>query len=498
MSAKIARKSKAGTLSHKGVAYVTHNNLLRHEIALDRFTRAQRARLAAAAFVVLLALDIRWRATVVALIAILTTVYFIDLLFSVWLVLNSLRRNPQVSISDKAISKSRNWPMYTILCPLYREAEVLPQFVDAISKLDYDFKKLQVLLLLESDDRKTINAARRLDLPEYFEILVVPHSLPKTKPKACNFGLKHSVGEYVVIYDAEDVPEPAQLKKAYLTFKKSEKDVACVQAKLNFYNPRQNLLTRAFTAEYSTWFDLILTGLQSSGAPIPLGGTSNHFRTETLRELGGWDVFNVTEDADLGMRLARRGLKTAIVDSVTLEEANSNLKNWFWQRSRWIKGYLQTHLVHSRSGEDYKWKFKHNLAFRLVIGGKVFMMLFNPFLWALTIIYFAGRAHLGAEIRSFFPAPVLYMGSFTLIFGNFLYLYCYMIGCARHGHFNLIKYVFCVPVYWLAMSAAAWRAAYELYARPFHWSKTKHGLHLKHKKAMREVELKLAGAGESS
>src|SRR5581483_11735953 len=160
------------------------------------------------------------------------------------------------------------------------------------------------------------------NLPNYFKIIVVPDSSPKTKPKACNYGLQFATGEYSVIYDAEDVPDPLQLKKAIVAFAKSAKNVICIQAKLNFYNPHQNILTRVFTAEYSLWFDLVLTGLQSIEAPIPLGGTSNHFKTQILKKIKGWDAFNVTEDCDLGLRLFKNGFSTAIMDSTTLEEAN--------------------------------------------------------------------------------------------------------------------------------------------------------------------------------
>ena len=181
-------------------------------------------------------------------------------------------------------------------------------------------------------------------------MIIVPQSLPKTKPKACNYGLRQAHGEYVVIYDAEDIPEPDQLKKAYLALRRTvSRSVICAQAKLNFYNSHQNVLTRLFTTEYSLWFDLMLTGLQSARCPIPLGGTSNHFRVRHLRMLQGWDAFNVAEDCDLGIRIAQKDYATVIFNSTTFEEANSNLANWMRQRSRWIKGYMQTYFVHLRS-----------------------------------------------------------------------------------------------------------------------------------------------------
>ena len=203
--------------------------------------------------------------------------------------------------------RGADWPSYTILCPLYREARIVPQFVRAMMHLDYPVEKLQILFLTEMDDSQTRNAIRALALPPHFQIVTVPEGTPRTKPRACNFGLMQATGQYLVIYDAEDIPEPTQLKKAVLTFANHGPDLGCVQAKLNFYNPHQNVLTRWFTAEYSLWFDLILPGLQRARLALPLGGTSNHFPTRTLRALGGWDAFNVTEDCDLGLRLSSTG-----------------------------------------------------------------------------------------------------------------------------------------------------------------------------------------------
>src|SRR5258706_1512248 len=204
------------------------------------------------------------------------------------------------------------------------------------------------MLLLEKDDKETIKQINSTYLPSYFDIVIVPKSQPKTKPKALNYGLRVAKGEFVVIYDAEDIPDPMQLKKAVVAFNKAKKDVICIQAKLGFYNSNQNILTKLFTIEYCLWFDLVLTGLQSIHAPIALGGTSNHFRRKDIIMLKKWDPFNVTEDADLGMRIVKNGFSTAIINSYTMEEANSQLINWFRQRSRWIKGYLQTYFVHMR------------------------------------------------------------------------------------------------------------------------------------------------------
>jgi cellulose synthase/poly-beta-1,6-N-acetylglucosamine synthase-like glycosyltransferase len=306
--------------------------------------------------------------------------------------------------------------------------------------------------------------------------------------------LLKATGEYCVIFDAEDVPDKDQLKKAVVAFEKLGNNVACVQAQLNFYNPHQNLLTRAFTAEYSLWFDLVLTGLQSINAPIPLGGTSNHFRTKQLVQLDGWDAFNVTEDCDLGIRLVKRGMYTAVLGSATLEEANSDLPNWFQQRSRWIKGYMQTYLVHMRNPKEFiqKWNEPHVITFQLIVGGKILSMFINPFMWLVTILYFTLRSIVGPTIESFFPSVIFYMAVFSLVIGNFLYMYYYMIGCVKRDQDELVKFAFLVPFYWLIMSVAAWLAFKELIVRPHHWAKTKHGFHLTNKKALAQSTEKIA------
>jgi glycosyltransferase XagB len=443
-------------------------------------TRSQRwvlLSLAALLVLVLAAATVGVRTPLLVVVALVTILYLADLLFCVYLMTGSMRRDNRTPAP--IVRELEWWPTYTVLCPMYRETAVLPQFVAAITKLDYPAQSLQVLLLLEEDDHDTIDFARRMDLPASFEIVVVPDSQPKTKPKACNYGLHVARGDYVVIFDAEDVPEPDQLKKAVLAFAELPGAVACLQAPLNFYNPRQNVLTRLFTAEYSLWFDLMLVGLQRLRGPIPLGGTSNHFRVEVLRGLGGWDPYNVTEDADLGIRLYKRGFRTGMLDSTTYEEANPDPRNWIRQRSRWIKGYLQTLLVHTRGGWDLRrTRDPHFFTFLLVIGGKAIVNFINPLLWAATISYFVFRASIGPPIKALYPAPVFYFAVITLVFGNLLFVYTFLLGSARRGNYDLIKYGLLAPLYWLMMSAAAVKGLTQLIRNPHYWEKTKHGLHL--------------------
>lgn len=482
---------KGAGVGFGGRKFITHTTLSHKKSAIVNFTFWQKTVLLGTLFLVSWGLFMDPLRAVATVVALLSTIYFLDVLFNLYLVLRSLQSPPEINFSAAEIAKvdDRKLPIYTILCPLYREARVLPDFLNAINAIDWPKEKLDVLLLLEADDTETIAVVDSLSLPPYFRKLVVPHSQPKTKPKACNWGLAHAKGEYVVIYDAEDIPDPQQLKKAYLAFSKSPREVICMQAKLNYFNPHQNLLTRLFTAEYSLWFDLSLTGMQSIDTAIPLGGTSNHFRTGDLRQLEGWDPFNVTEDADLGVRLFKAGYRTAIVDSTTLEEANSDIFNWIRQRSRWIKGYMQTYLVHMRNPMDFvRENGIHAFIFQLVVGGKIAFIFINPILWVATISYFVLNRLVGPTIEALYPSYIFYMAVISLVFGNFLFVYYYMVGCAKREQWSLMKYVFLVPFYWLAVSVAGVKALYQLIFKPHFWEKTVHGLHLEAEQLAAAVE----------
>jgi cellulose synthase/poly-beta-1,6-N-acetylglucosamine synthase-like glycosyltransferase/glycosyltransferase involved in cell wall biosynthesis/O-antigen/teichoic acid export membrane protein len=483
-------------VGYKRKRYITHTTMPHHFSALRTFTKFQKAIIFGLISLIGIGLYLNLILTLQILVGALSAIYFLDVIFNLYLIIKSLSFPKEISSTEEEINSldDKELPVYTILCPLYKEAQIIPQFVDAIDKLSWPKEKLDVILLLEEDDKDTIEKASRMNLPSFVRTLVVPHSIPKTKPKACNYGLAHAKGEYLVIYDAEDIPDPLQLKKAFLGFKKVDENVICLQAKLNYYNPHQNLLTRFFTAEYSLWFDITLPGLQSVNTALPLGGTSNHFKTKNLIEVEGWDPFNVTEDADLGVRLFKKGYKTAMIDSVTLEEANSKVGNWFRQRSRWIKGYMQTYLVHTRGHKSsVKKQALHSLIFQLVVGGKIAFVLINPLLWVATFAYFALYSFVGPQIERLYPSIVFYMAVTSLVLGNFLFLYYYMIGLAKRGQWNLIKFVYLIPIYWLMLSISAAIAFYQLLFKPHYWEKTVHGLHLKkaQKKAIAEVAVEV-------
>jgi cellulose synthase/poly-beta-1,6-N-acetylglucosamine synthase-like glycosyltransferase len=428
----------------------------------------------------------------VTAIAIVTIYYLGDLFFVFFMSLQTFNHSAEEHIPDEVIHALTDvdWPHYTILCPLYHEVEVVPQFINAMQRLDYPVDKLQILLLVEEDDTETYQSIDSMRLPKHFNLVRVPAGEPRTKPRACNFGLLQARGDFVVIYDAEDIPDPLQIKKAVLTFASHDEKVACVQAKLNFYNTTQNLLTRWFTAEYSLWFDLLLPGLQKAGVPLPLGGTSNHFRVEILRKLGAWDAFNVAEDCDLGIRLAHHRFKTVILNSTTYEEANSQLKNWLRQRSRWIKGYMQTYLVYMRRPLRFlrPGNLREFQALQLIIGGKIATLFINPCMWSLIVVYFLFRSQVEHFYKVLFSPPVLYMGLLCFIFGNFFYVYSYVIGCMKRRHYSLIKWALFIFCYWLMASTAGLIALFQLIFKPHYWEKTRHGLHLRDNQEPLEFE----------
>ncbi len=379
---------------------------------------------------------------------------------------------PFAGAHSRATLDDQALPVVTVLVPLFKEAEALPGLVAGLSRLDYPRDKLDIKLLLEERDTATSAEAQRLNRDGRFDLVTVPASLPQTKPKACNYALSTARGDLLVIYDAEDEPEPGQLRIAAETFAGAGSDLACVQARLNFWNAEENWLTRLFTLEYCLWFDHLLPALDRLGAPVPLGGTSNIFRTDALIDAGGWDPYNVTEDADLGLRLARHGWKTAVIDTTTYEEANCRLPNWLRQRSRWMKGFMQTWLVHRRGGPSAARGWRSILSIDLLIGGTVIAALVNPALWAASVAEWLT----GAASTGIFPGPFGEAAVLALAFGNLALVLLAALAPLRRGLSRLSPAAMLMPIYWLMMSAAAYVALWQIVTRPHFWEKTRHGL----------------------
>ncbi len=370
-------------------------------------------------------------------------------------------------------------PVYTILVPAYREEAVIAKLIENLQGLDYPPEKLDVIVLLEEDDELTLNAAKAAKPPGYVRLFVTPHGTPKTKPRACNAGLRFARGEYLVIYDAEDRPHPAQLHDVLSVFEVSDARTVVVQGRLNYFNASSNLLTRMFALEYAAWFDYMLPGLDAMRLPIPLGGTSNHFITAALRDLGGWDAHNVTEDADLGLRATVRGMRVAVVDSTTWEEACSEWKAWIKQRTRWIKGYMITALVHTRNpvASARRLGFKGTVGLILLIAGTPLTFLALPLAWILAVLSFLVAA---ITHHSMLPEWALKVAIFNMTAGYISVIASSALAMTRRKAWWLVPFAFLNPFYWFLHSIAAWRAAWQLFFTPTVWEKTPHGIDANH------------------
>lgn len=406
------------------------------------------------------------------------TLFFLAVVvFRTWVGVSGAGAETAISFTEEEVRgiDPRTLPTYTILVPVYQERRVIGRLLASLAALDYPRDKLDIIILFEENDPETLAAAKAAAPGANVRFLIVPAGDPQTKPKACNVGLLYAQGEHLVVYDAEDRPDPDQLRKAVLAFRHGPPRLACVQAALNYYNWNENFLTRMFTLEYSFWFDYLLPGLDRLRLPIPLGGTSNHFRTDVLRELGGWDPFNVTEDADLGIRAAMHGYRVGIINSTTFEEANKHVGNWIRQRSRWIKGYMQTALVFSRDpiGLVRRAGVRQTLGFVLLVAGTPLIFLFQPVAIGLTVGWLLTRTQM---LEPLFPPWLLYLSLFNLLIGNALAIYVNMFAVFKRRLHPLVGFALLNPVYWLLHSVAAFKALGQLFTRPYYWEKTVHGL----------------------
>jgi cellulose synthase/poly-beta-1,6-N-acetylglucosamine synthase-like glycosyltransferase len=360
-------------------------------------------------------------------------------------------------------------PVYSVLIPLRNEAAMVPQLFRAMRALDYPADKLDIKFVVEATSPETLVAAAAEPDDIRFSLVAVPDAMPRTKPKALDYVLPLCRGELVVVYDAEDIPDPDQLWKAAARFRDAP-DLECLQARLEIDNGRQNWLTALFAGEYAGLFGVLLPALAHWRMPMPLGGTSNHFRLATLRELGGWDAFNVTEDADLGMRMARRRMLVDVLDSATHETAPFRLLPWIGQRTRWMKGWMQTFIVHNR--DPGKLLAEMGLPAMVCFEVMVLGMILAPILHTgLAMVVLArlvtGQALISPDLWSAFFVAVLMIG-----YGSALAITS--AGLARCKRLHLVAQQMLLPVYWLLMSLATIRALHELVVRPFHWFKSPH------------------------
>jgi cellulose synthase/poly-beta-1,6-N-acetylglucosamine synthase-like glycosyltransferase len=397
--------------------------------------------------------------TLATTIVVLAGLFLVLILIRLLAVASALasRRSPKA----RAFEAGGVLPLITLLIPLYREADVLPDLIAAIGDLDYPADRLDVKLLIEADDGDTLRVAHDLLVHRRFEVIPVPPGQPRTKPKALNYGLHFARGDLVAIFDAEDRPARGQLRAAVEAFRSGDRRLAVVQAPLSIHNGKDGWLAAQFEIEYAIHFRVWLPFLARIGAPLALGGTSNYFRRDTLVEAGGWDAWNVTEDADIGLRLARLGYRATMIAPPTAEEAPAKLRPWLNQRTRWMKGYLQTWLVLNRT------------PFRTARG----MGAFNYLLTQITLggALVAAMAHAPLLVWTLASAVMLsgieawHVGLFLLGYGSAVV--AAIVSRARHAN---LPGVLTLPLYWPLQSIAMARALFEMKDRPHHWAKTPH------------------------
>ena len=462
------------------------HSLDKREIEIPRGTAKQVLSLAQIAVLtglllpltVSLVIDFHTTALVCIALTLLFMILFVGLKLVLWCI--SPRNGFGTSVADLDDLED-NAPLYTILVPMYHEAHMIPLLLRNISQMRYPWERLQIILLLEEKDTETQEAAQWQIMQsgafgDACQIAVVPEAwkeLPQGKPRALNYGLELARGRYLTIYDAEDKPEKDQLLKAVAGFNRSADNVACLQAALRFWNEAHSILTRFYRAEYYVHFMWILPGLARLGLILPLGGTSNHFKTQVLREVGGWDPYNVTEDADMAGALALYGFAVQSFDSWTDEEASRHLRPADKQRRRWLKGYVMTGLVYTRHPIIYaremgvrRWFF-----YNLFMLGTPFCLIINPFFWAMTIAWPITGSPV---ITHLWPLPLYVTGMVLMIIGDCLLFYQMVFACLYQDGFSSLKYMLLLPFWWLFTSTSSWMMLPELSVKPHHWNKTRH------------------------
>lgn len=371
------------------------------------------------------------------------------------------------SKEESDFTQIKDFPVYSIIVPLYKEKEKVSSIISALKNLNYPEEKKDVHIALEKDDAETIHEFKQYGLPSYFNLHVIPKAQPKTKPKAMNYCLPFVKGKYVAIYDAEDVPDSDQLLKVLYKFQVAGNDLACVQCRLNYYNANYNALSKYFSYEYATLFNATLPKVAELSMPVPLGGTSNHFKTEILRQVGGWDPYNVTEDAELGLRFNYFGYRTDIVESYTMEESPIHLKNWLLQRVRWFKGHVLTYFIKTSSKEKYPLSWGDYFVLNYFIGLPMICYLSFP-AWLINFII---------NYDSIDKIP---------LFLNLIIIIIYNTTSAlmAQNNFKRIRCVYFIvemfyaitySLYFLLHITAAYGAIYEMFSKPFRWNKTQHG-----------------------
>ncbi len=377
--------------------------------------------------------------------------------------------------AHSAIS-DRDLPTYSVLVPIYREARIVRHLIKRLKRIDYPRAKLDIKILVEADDVETRKALENEAMPPFFEVIVCPLGKPRTKPRALNIGLTYARGECIVVYDAEDEPDPDQLRKAAAHFAQADPKLGCIQARLAIDNAADSWIARMFALEYAGLFDGLLPGMSVTRQPIPLGGTSNHFRRATLENCLGWDAWNVTEDADLGLRLACLGYDCIVMESTTWEEAPINFTAWFNQRTRWLKGWMQTACVLMRCSPSRRNRIPALKQFEIAVisTSSVISALFHPLLLLVPGLLLAPSSEM--VIRSTLHLTLWSFVGLIFVVSGLLSLAIVSVGAYRRGFRLRLSDILFLFFYSLIKTLAAWRALVEFIVAPTHWHKTEHGL----------------------
>ncbi|MGR3660511.1 MAG: glycosyltransferase [Paracoccaceae bacterium] len=439
---------------------------------------ATAARIAAASLIALLAfLIVAPQATFVALCIWSIVTLILNTAFKTAAALATLRNGRQAipGFTTKRHQSMLRLPTISIMVPLFREHEIAGRLVRRLARLNYPRELLDLCLVVEENDTLTQMTLKDAQIPPWMRQIIVPNGTLKTKPRALNYALEFCRGSLIGVYDAEDAPEPDQLFKVARRFHECEPDVACLQGVLDFYNARTNWLSRCFTVEYASWFRVILPGLERLGFVIPLGGTTLFFRRDVLEDIGGWDAHNVTEDADLGIRLARHGYRTELLPTLTEEEANCRFWPWVRQRSRWLKGYAMTWAVHMKSPRkllrDLGWlRF---IGIQLLFFGTLSQFLLAPILWS----FWALSLGLPHPLAGVISEQAIWALIALLLTSEAISIAIGIYAVATNRHKGLWAWVPTLHLYFAFGTIAAYKALWELIVNPFYWDKTAHGLH---------------------
>jgi cellulose synthase/poly-beta-1,6-N-acetylglucosamine synthase-like glycosyltransferase len=382
-----------------------------------------------------------------------------------------LRKNPEPETAPLVIARK---PIVSIMVPLFKEKEIAEHLLKRLQNIDYPRELLDILLVLEEDDLTTLETIEKTELPQWMRAIRVPAGTLKTKPRALNYALDFCRGSIIGVYDAEGAPARDQINIVINRFAARGPEVACLQGILDFYNADSNWLSRCFTVEYATWFRVMLPGLEKLGLAIPLGGTTLFFRRDVLEKLGGWDAHNVTEDADLDIRLARHGYRTELIPTVTGEEANGRAWPWIKQRSRWLKGYAITYGVHmSRPLALWRdlgaWRF---FGVQLLFAGTLSQFILAPVLWSFWLLPL-GLPH---PLSGVLPTSMFWTLGALFFVSELLGIAVSMLAVHSASHMHLLKWVPTLHLYFPLAAIASYKGIWELMTRPFYWDKTAHGV----------------------